>query len=43
VYIKGHPKISVRVEVIVYLGHVVRIKGHAGEGGEVGWVVTLPL
>lgn len=32
-----------RLNVVVLVGHIVRGEGHTGEGGEIGWVVALPL
>jgi hypothetical protein len=41
--IERHLMICVCVDVIAGVAHIVRIQRYAREGGEVGWMVMLPL
>lgn len=35
--------ICIHAEVVTWIRHIVRDQGNTGKGGEVGWVVALPL
>ena len=41
--VEAHPMIYVRVKIVVWVGHVLRVQGYAGEGREIRWVAALPL